>query len=84
MFFMCCEKLSLGSRVMPSIVGNLLVASRLLLIDKCSVVEYSAGSGVKRVVWVLLLLIWRLLVVDHSTISLRYGWRASCAVSMLV
>ena len=32
-FFICCEKLSLGSRVIPSIVGNLLVASMLLLID---------------------------------------------------
>ena len=47
--FVCSAKFSLGSNVMPSIFGFLVVGMRMLLIVKFSVVLYSAGSGVNRV-----------------------------------
>ena len=46
---MCSAKLSLGSSVTPSILGFLIVGMRVLLLLRCSVFLYSAGSGVKRV-----------------------------------
>ena len=70
-FLTCSEKVNFGSSVMPSMVGNLLVLSILLLMVSCRVVEYSAGSGVKRVVCVLLLFIGRLFSIDQLTILLR-------------
>ena len=46
---MCSAKFSLGSNVMPSIFGFLVVGMVILLIVRFSVVLYSAGSGVNRV-----------------------------------
>ena len=46
--FVCSAKFSLGSNVMPSIFGVLVVGMRMFLIIRFSVV-YSAGSGVNRV-----------------------------------
>ena len=57
---MCSEKVSLGSSVRPSILGNGLVARILLLMDILRDLEYSAGTGVKRVDWVLFVLMMRL------------------------
>lgn len=51
--FMWLEYVSLGSSVNPSILGSLTVGSCVLFICSVSVVEYSAGSGVNRVVVVL-------------------------------
>ena len=45
-YFMC-----LGSSARPSIFGNGLVASILLLMVILKELDYSAGSGVKRVDW---------------------------------
>ena len=47
---MCSEKVSLGSRVSPRILGFLWVRSVWLLILRSRVVLYWAGSGVRRVV----------------------------------
>ena len=52
-YLMCAAKLSLGSKVRPSILGNGYVAMILLLMLMLRDFEYSAGSGVKRVDWVL-------------------------------
>ena len=60
-YLMWAAKLILGSRVRPRIFGNGLVASILLFMDRLRDFEYSAGSGVKRVVWVLLVLRIKLL-----------------------
>ena len=49
---MCVEKVSFGSKLRPRIMGKGLVASRSLFIERLSDLEYSAGSGVKRVVCV--------------------------------
>ena len=46
----CSEKVSFGSMVRPRILGNGFVARILLLMLKLRDLEYSAGSGVKRVV----------------------------------
>ena len=59
----CSAKVSFGSRVRPSILGNGFVARILLLMLRLRDLEYSAGSGVKRVVWVLLVLRMRLMRV---------------------
>ena len=59
----CSAKMSFESRVRPSILGNGFVARILLLMLRLRDLEYSAGSGVKRVVWVLLVLGMRLLRV---------------------
>ena len=45
---MCSEKVSFGSRVRPSIIGKGFVARILLLMLRLRDLEYSAGSGVKR------------------------------------
>ena len=50
---MCLLKVSLGSKVTPRIFGSVCVGSVVLFICSVSVVLYSAGSGVKRVVVVL-------------------------------
>ena len=67
----CSAKLSLGSRVMPSILGFLFVSSIWLFIVSCSFLEYSAGSGVKSVVWVLFVFRCRLLISAQCTMLLR-------------
>ena len=54
--FMCCEYVSLGSKVTPSILGLRTVGSSVLSILSVSVVLYSAGSGVNSVVCVLVAL----------------------------
>src|SRR5664279_4085530 len=46
---MCLWKVSFGSKVSPSILGFLTVGIRVLLMCRCSVVLYSAGSGVNSV-----------------------------------
>ena len=78
---MCFEKLSLGSSVRPSIFGFGSVGRVSLSILKESFLLYSAGSGVNRVVIVLLAFSMRLLSDVHFTISSRYGWILCCAVS---
>src|SRR6476619_1328397 len=45
----CSAKLSFGSSVIFSILEFLTVGMRVLLILRCNVLLYSAGSGVKRV-----------------------------------
>ena len=72
-YFMCSAKVSLGSRVRPRIFGKGLVASILLFMDRLRDFEYSAGSGVKRDVWVLLVLRIRLLQLAKLVMESRYG-----------
>ena len=55
------------------------VCRRLLLICRFSVLEYSAGSGVKSVHCVLVVFI-KLFSVDQVAIKLRYGSRFSSAI----
>ena len=52
-YLMCSAKFNLGSKVRPSILGNGYVAMILLLMLMLRDFEYSAGSGVKSVDWVL-------------------------------
>ena len=79
-YFICSANVSLGSRVRPRIFGKGLVARILLFIDRLRDFEYSAGSGVKRVVWVLLVLRIRLFWVAHVVMESRYGCRMVSAV----
>ena len=67
----CSAKLSLGSRVIPSILGFLFVSRIWLFIVSCSFLEYSAGSGVKSVVWVLFVFRCRLLISAQCTMLVR-------------
>ena len=48
-YFLCSKKVSLGSSLRPNIFGLGLVARILLLIFILRDLEYSAGSGAKRV-----------------------------------
>ena len=48
-YLMCSAKFNLGSKVRPSMLGNGYVAMTLLLMLMLRDLEYSAGSGVKRV-----------------------------------
>ena len=50
---MCLEYVSLGSRVRPRIFGSRTVGSVVSCIFSVSVLLYSAGSGVKSVVLVV-------------------------------
>ena len=68
---MCVEKVSFGSKLRPRIKGKGLVASRSLFIERLSDLEYSAGSGVKRVVCVLLVFSLRLLSMAQLVILFR-------------
>ena len=52
----------------------------LLFIWRLSDLEYSAGSGVNRVVWVLLVLRMRLFCVAQSVMVSRYGCKIVSAV----
>ena len=51
--FMCCEKVSFGSRVIPRIFRCFVVGSVWLFYVSDRVMLYSAGSGVKSLVVVL-------------------------------
>ena len=79
-YFICSAKVSLGSRVSPSILGKGLVARILLFMVRLRDFEYSAGLGVKRVVCVLLVLRKRLFLVVQVVILSRYGCRVVSAV----
>ena len=71
MFLICLEKVSFGSRVRPSILGKELVSRILFLILTLRDLESSAGSGVKRVAGVLLVLRIRLLLSAQFVIMSR-------------
>ena len=66
---------SFGSKFSPSILGNGFVASMLLSIVRLRDLEYSAGSGVNKVAWVLCVLSLRLLSIAQTVIVFRYGCR---------
>ena len=55
-FRTCLEYVSLGSNVRPRIFGSLIVGKVVLSICKLSFVLYCAGSGVNKVVVVLVAL----------------------------
>ena len=80
MYFTCLEKVSLGSSERPRILGNGSVVRILLLMDILRDLEYSAGSGVKRVDWVLFVLMMRLFWVTQFVIVFRYGCNSVYAV----
>ena len=69
---MCLLYVSLGSIVSPRILGCMFVSRGLLSMLRLSLSEYSAGSGVKSVVWVLFVFSISLLFLVHCTILLRY------------
>ena len=79
-YFMCSAKVSLWSRVRPSIFGKGLVARMLLFMVRLRDFEYSARSGVNRVVCVLLVLRMRLFLVAQVVMVSRYGCRVVSAV----
>ena len=79
-YFICAAKVILGSKVRPSITGKGLVARILLFMDRLRDFECSAGSGVNRVVCVLLVLRIRLFLVAQVAILSRYGCRVLSAV----
>ena len=64
---------SLGSKVSPSIFGLRIVGSRVLSSCGDSSSLYSAGSGVKSVVIVLLALSFRSFVFVQVCTSSKYG-----------
>ena len=67
----CSLNVSLGSKVSPSILGLRIVGSRVL--SSCSSSIYSAGSGVKSVVIVLLALSFRSFAFVQVCTSSKYG-----------
>ena len=79
-YLTCAAKVIFGSKVRPSIVGNGLVARILLFMAILRDFECSAGSGVKRVDWVLLVLMIRLLRVAQFVMESRYG----CMIASVV
>ena len=78
--YRCSEYVSFVSSVTPRIFGCVSVFRVLLLIFNCSFLEYSAGSGVKRVVCVLFLFSISFFCFVHCTMLLRYVWICSCAM----
>ena len=72
--------MSLGSRVSPSIFGLMFMGSVMLSICSSSCGLYSAGSGVKKVHFVLSGLRMRLFV--HVCISCSYDWMFAFAMLM--
>ena len=72
-YLMCSANVSFGSKFKPSILGKGFVASKLLSIVRLRDLEYSAGSGVNKVVWVLVVLSLRLLSIAQAEIVFRYG-----------
>ena len=79
-YLMCSANVSFGSKFNPSILGNGFVTSKLLSIVRLRDLEYSAGSGGNKVVWVLAVLSFRLLSIAQAEIAFRYGWRFVSAV----
>ena len=77
---MCSAKVSLGSKFRPSVLGKGFVVSWLSSIVRLRDLEYSAGSGVKRVACVLFAFSFRLLSFAHVVIVFRYGCRIVSAV----
>ena len=69
----CSLNVSLGSKVSPSILGLRIVGSRVLSSCSDSSSLYSAGSGVKRVVIVLLALSFRSFAFVQVCTSSKYG-----------
>ena len=67
----CSLNVSLGSKVSPSILGLRIVGSRVLSSCSDSSSLYSAGSGVKSVVIVLLALSFRSFVIQTLSKSVR-------------
>ena len=61
-------------------MGKGLVARTLLFMVRLRDFLYSAGSGVKRVVCVLLVFRIRLFLVAQAVMLSRYGWRVVSAV----
>ena len=83
-FCMWLLKVSLGSSVRPSIFGFLCVGSVLPSICSDSVVLYSAGSGVNRVVVVLSAFSVSWFCFVHVCICSIYGCTFVCAVCCFV
>ena len=69
----CLLNVSLGSKVNPSILGLRIVGSRVLSSCSDSSSLYSAGSGVKSVVIVLLALSFRSFAFVQVCTSSKYG-----------
>ena len=69
----CSLNVSWGSKVSPSILGLRIVASRVLSSCSDSSSLYSAGSGVKSVVIVLLALSFRSFAFVQVCMSSKYG-----------
>ena len=69
----CLLNVSLGSKVSPSILGLRIVGSRVLSSCSDSSSLYSAGSGVKSVVIVLLALSFRSFAFVQVCTSSKYG-----------
>lgn len=82
-FWMCLLNVNFGSKVRPRIFGSFMVGSVVLLIWSLSVVLYSAGSGVKRVVVVFDALSDSWFCNVHAWISFRYGCTMFWAISGL-
>ena len=78
--FMCSLYVSLGSCVSPRILGLLVVGRMVWSIVRFRLLLYSAGSGVNRVVQVLLALSCMSLSFVHSCMSCRKGWSLCSAV----
>ena len=69
----CLLNVSLGSKVSPSILELRIVGSRVLSSCRDSSSLYSAGSGVKSVVIVLLALSFRSFAFVQVCTSSKYG-----------
>ena len=69
----CSLNVSFGSKVSPSILGLRIVGSRVLSSCSDSSSLYSAGSGVKSVVIVLLALSFRSFAFVQVCTSSKYG-----------
>ena len=76
----CSLNVSLGSKVSPSILGLRIVGSRVLSSCSDSSSLYSAGSGVKSVVIVLLALSFRSFAFVQVCTSSKYGCSLCCAM----
>ena len=70
-YHICSANVSFGSKLRPRILGKGFLVSRLLFILRLRDLEYSAGSGVNKVVCVLLVFSLRLLSVAQVVIISR-------------
>ena len=80
--YMCWLCVSLGARVSPSIYGLMFMGSVMLSICSSSCVLYAAGSRVKRVHVVLVVLRMTLFIQVHVCISCMYDWLFTLAMFM--